>query len=91
MKHENRTAHEIVVLKQTGLCFLLRIQKAYALPHPRLQILIRKSLHSTNRTDCLNYKTLFKQQTVPIFVTTCVLAQKKDVLLRGTADFHCVT
>jgi len=91
MKHENRTAHEIVVLKQVGLCFLLRIQKAHVLPRLRLQIFIRKSLHSTNRTVCLNYKTLFKQQTVPIFVTTCALAQKKNVLLRGTADFRCVT
>lgn len=77
--------------KQIGLRFLLRSQNAHALPHQRLQILIRKSLHRTNRTVCLNYKTLFKQQTVRIFVTTCVLAQKKDVLLRGTADFRCVT
>jgi hypothetical protein len=90
-EHKNRTAHKIVVLKQIGLCFLLSIQNAQTLPHPRLQILIRKSLHSTNRTVCLNYKTLFKQQTVPIFVTTYVLAQKKNIFLRGTADFRCVT
>ena len=67
--------------------------------HPKCASLATPTIANSNKEIPTEYKQngLFKLQniiqtrTVPIFITTCVLAQKKNVLLRGTADFRYVT
>ena len=100
MKHLILPAYKIVILKQIGLQFLLRIQNAHVSPHPWFQILIRKSLLSTQRerSVCLMSVELTDKPANIIQTTDCARIQtyvrhgaEKNLLSRGTADFRRVT